>query len=491
MNEEHRMKKKKTPFLLGMLGLVVLAGLGVGAWQISGQQGFALAATPTPQAGYRTTTVRRGDLSETISGSGAVVARQTADLAFPAAGTLGELNVQPGDAVTQGQALASLSNISELQLAVQNQELAVRQAKQALQDLQSGGAGALAKAQSDQAAAETALADAEKNLRNKGVARCDKATMQTYYYAYLDAKKQANVWESYLSDGNTGYGKDFILKNLQPLQKKRDLAYINYTYCQGYTDQEVSASHANLQVAQANLAQANAAYQNLIANNGVDPVAVRQAQAQLDNAQIQLTSAQQDLAGATITAPFDGAVMAVNAQVGDPVGSSSSSQGGSGGTSALMTIANQEEPQVQVNIDETDLAYFAAGCSAQVTFDSLPGQTFSGKVSQVAPALVTVRSVNYAQGLVDLEKSKTASGKYLPLGLTGTVEVTCQQATNALLVSSTAIYTSSDGSAYVYVLNAQGQPEKREVTLGVSSVANTQALSGLNEGESVITSSVK
>jgi HlyD family secretion protein len=168
-----------------------------------------------------------------------------------------------------------------------------------------------------------------------------------------------------------------------------------------------------------------------------------------------------------------------------------SSSSSSNSSSAVISIANLNEPQVQVNIDETDLADFAVGCSAQVTFDSLPNQTFNGKVSSISPTLVSVQNVDQAQGLIDLENAKAADGKFLPLGLTGTVEVTCQQAANALLVPTSAVYTPTGAQPYVYVLNAQGQPEKREITLGVSSVASTQVLSGLSEGERVITSPVK
>ncbi len=471
--------KKKSPFLLALLGLLLLGGLGFGGWWVYGQA-FAPSTTATLESGYRTTAVTRGDLSATINGSGAVVARQTADLAFSAAGILGDLNVQPGDTVTQGQILAGLSNLKELQLAVQNQDLAVQQAEQNLQDLQTGGQAALAQAQSDVAAAETTLADAQKNLRNKGIARCDKATLQTYYQEYLKYKQQATVWQGYLDDGNTGYGKNYILENLNPLKEKRDKAGINYTYCQGYTDQEVTTSHAALQTTQASLAQAQAAYETLQANHGVDPVAVQQAQAQLDNARLQRVSAQQDLDGAALRAPFAGTALAVNAQVGDEVG-----------TDTLIRIANLAETQVQVNIDETDLAGFAVGCSATVTFDSLPNQTFTGKVVKIDPVLTAVRSVDVAQGLIDLENGKTISGKDLPLGLNATVELTCQEAADTLLAPTTAVYTPIDGPAYVYVLNAQGQPEKRAVTLGVSSVASTQVLDGLSEGERVITSTVK
>jgi hypothetical protein len=43
----------------------------------------------------------------------------------------------------------------------------------------------------------------------------------------------------------------------------------------------------------------------------------------------------------------------------------------------------------------------------------------------------------------------------------------------------------------VYVLNAQGKPEKRAVELGIQTVASAEVKSGLSEGEKVIISQVK
>jgi multidrug efflux pump subunit AcrA (membrane-fusion protein) len=95
------------------------------------------------------------------------------------------------------------------------------------------------------------------------------------------------------------------------------------------------------------------------------------------------------------------------------------------------------------------------------------------------------------QGLVDLQKKQTASGKTLPLGMSAAVEVTCKQAKNAIVVPAQALYEPAGQSAYVYVLNAQDQPEKREVEIGLRTVASAEVKSGLSEGEKVITSTVE
>ncbi len=139
-----------------------------------------------------------------------------------------------------------------------------------------------------------------------------------------------------------------------------------------------------------------------------------------------------------------------------------------------------------MNIDETDLQNFGAGCSAQVAFDTLPGKTFTGVVDMVAPTLATVNNVSEVQGQVTL--NTLPSGSLMPpLGTDATVNVTCKSAQNALLVPVQTLYQPAGQPAYVYVLNQQGQPEKRNVVVGIKSITEAEIISGLNQGDRVIT----
>jgi HlyD family secretion protein len=473
--------QKRKGFLLLALALVVVVGIGFLVWSKVQAGEFTLTqATPVATSAYKTTTVRRSDLSLAVSGSGTVITAQSVDLRFSVEGTVAELNVQSGDQVTQGQVLAALGDTAELKQTILDQTLAVKVAQRTLDDLLSGGTGALAKAQAAQATAEQTYAEAKASVHYKGDPRCSVSKTQEYYFQNLEARKLVDVWEGYLNEGNSGYGRDYILERLVPMRKVRDQSYANYTYCQAYTDQEIQASQANLQLSKAKLDQATTAYENLKTSSGIDQVAVAIAQATLDNAKLQLSKAQTELAGTTISAPMNGTVTAVKGKLGEDVD-----------TSTFITLADLEQPQVQVNIDETDLQNFATGCAAVVTFDSLPGETFPGVVTQVSPVLVSVNSTNMVQGLVDLQKKQMASGKMLSVGLTAAVEVTCKQAKDALIVPAQALYEPDGQSAYVYILNDQGEPEKREVVIGLKTVASAEVTSGLSEGEKIITTQIE
>lgn len=469
--------KRKTVIIILITAVAVL-GLGFGVWQ-------SVKAVPSNTAqttgDFQTATVRRGNITVTVSGTGNVVPSKTANLGFAVSGEIAELNVQVGDTVKAGQTLARLKNTAALALEVQSQQVAVQSAEKNLLELTANANANLAQAVIDLASAEAAYEDAKIHLRTKGQGRCEQAVTETYYYEWLDWQVQIIPWQKELEDGNSKYGKDYILEQLKPLWAKSDQAYINYTYCQTFTDAEIEASQAALQVAKANLQQKTRDYESLKANNGIDSTALEIAQASLKNAQLQLLQAQKNLDGAAITAPMDGSVTAVNGDIGEIVN-----------PGTLITLIDLESPQVQVNIDETDLANFAVGCLAQITFESIPGQTFSGVVTQVSPTLIESNSGSSLQGYVSLNQSKTLSGKNLPIGLTASVEVTYGEAQNALVVAAQAVYPPKDGGKpYVYILNTQGQPEKREIELGLKTVALAEIKSGLSEGEKVIISEVE
>lgn len=486
MNERQKLTKKRTTLILLTTALVIIIGVGFGLWQY--KQASEDTASKTI-AGYQTTAVRRGNVALTISGSGEVVSSESADLGFPVSGTLAELNVQLGDQVTKGQVLATLEGIENLELKVKEQELAVEIAQNTLDKLLKSNDSVLAQALYDKAAAEETYAKAKANLHMSGDERCDQNLILQYYFEYRGLEKRIQPWQEALDSGKTGYGRDFILEMLQPLWKQYEAAYANYTYCQTYTSQEVEDSHAALKLAKAKMDQATRIYEKLKTASGADNTEIEIAQATLENAKSQLTKAQYNLAGATIVAPMDGVVTDVIGTVGQKVKQGQEDESNNTGT--ILTITDMSQPKVEVNIDETDLQNFAVGCGAQVTFTALSGQTFSGTVTQVMPTLETVQEVGMLQGVIELEKTKTATGKTLPLGLTASAEITCQASDDALIAPAQALYEPEGEPIYVYILNSQNQPEKREVTVGIQTVASAEILNGLSEGDRVITSQVE
>ena len=70
-------------------------------------------------------------------------------------------------------------------------------------------------------------------------------------------------------------------------------------------------------------------------------------------------------------------ITAVDAQVGENVG-----------TTAIISLADLEQPLLEIFLDETDLDKVGVGYEVEVVFDAFPDDTFIGTVQQVDPSLV-------------------------------------------------------------------------------------------------------
>jgi HlyD family secretion protein len=223
--------------------------------------------------------------------------------------------------------------------------------------------------------------------------------------------------------------------------------------------------------AQTNLTTIQTRLAKLQANNGIDPDELALAQAALNNAQAKLAQSQANLVNATLTAPFDGLVTAMNAKVGQLTGKTS-----------IMTIAATTSPRVIASFDETDLNGLALNCPAEVTFSSNESKTYTGTVTQILPQMVN--------SSVKASVSLGADAQKVTLGSSASVLVTCQQAKGALVITSQALHVASDGSYFVYVPGTAGEPVKRTVTVGLQTTALAQITDGLTAGEAVIVSGV-
>jgi HlyD family secretion protein len=137
----------------------------------------------------------------------------------------------------------------------------------------------------------------------------------------------------------------------------------------------LQAAEAGVAAAQANLARATS-----------DPTAatLAGALAQVAQAEAGLESARLNLAKATLTAPFAGTVASINVDVGDLA---------AGGPLPVVQLVDISELRIEVNVSDTDVARVREGMPARVTVDAIPGKTFNGTVTFIAPTATLVGNV--------------------------------------------------------------------------------------------------
>jgi len=121
------------------------------------------------------------------------------------------------------------------------------------------------------------------------------------------------------------------------------------------------------------------------------------------------------------------------------------------------------------------------GDRASLQVAGIPGRTFSGKLTRIYPYLdAKTRTVK-----ARLEFANP--GLLLKPDMFGQVEVQAGRKVDALTVPSEAIVRSG-AQTQVFVQRATGRFEPRIVTLGVAANGRVQILSGVDEGEQVVTS---
>jgi RND family efflux transporter MFP subunit len=192
----------------------------------------------------------------------------------------------------------------------------------------------------------------------------------------------------------------------------------------------------------------------------------------LENAQLALKSAEDNLASTRLIAPISGTLMTFDVAVGNNADSSTT-----------VTIADLSQPYIQVYLDPSDWSNVKVGKDAEVTFDSLPDSKFTGKVAEVDPGLYTSGNTSVVRAFVKLDASN--AGFDLPLGSTASVDVIGGRADNALLVPIDALHPAGDQFTVFVMQN--GKPTLRVVEVGIQDQVSAEIKSGLKLGDVVTT----
>ena len=195
----------------------------------------------------------------------------------------------------------------------------------------------------------------------------------------------------------------------------------------------------------------------------------------LQQAQLNVAAAEAALSEASLLAPVDGTVLAINADVGE-----------NAGTAVLITLADLERPLVEIYIDESDLDKVGLSFEVDVTFDALPDDTFTGTITQVDPQLSVVNGVTAIRALVQLNADSFSKPQTLPIGLNATVEVIGGRATNALLVPVEALREISPGEYALFVME-NDEPKLTFVEVGLMDFTFAEIKSGVQAGDIVTT----
>ena len=211
---------------------------------------------------------------------------------------------------------------------------------------------------------------------------------------------------------------------------------------------------------------------------------------QIASAKEEVQRAQTNLGYATITSPIDGIVVSKSVEEGQTVNANMS-------TPDLFTIAQDlTNMQVVANVDEADIGDVKKGERVSFTVDAYPNDTFEGTVTQVRLEATTTNNVVTYEVVIS---APNADLKLKP-GLTANVVIYTQESNGVLSVPSKALrYTPTKetigkrkmkdvSNAKNKVWTLEGNTlVAHKVNIGISDGTHTQVLSGIKEGQTVIT----
>jgi HlyD family secretion protein len=218
--------------------------------------------------------------------------------------------------------------------------------------------------------------------------------------------------------------------NLQRAQAQFEDAHRNLSRAQQLFDKQLES--------QENLDAAQTAFES-------NQAALKQAQATLDRAKINLSYA-------TIYAPIDGVIIDRKVNVGQTVAASFSSP-------TLYTIANDlSKMQVETTVDESDIGKVSIGQSATFSVDAYPDEKFSGFVSQIRLAPVSISNVVNYTVIVEVKNDQL---KLMP-GMTANVKILVASDKSVLRVSNMALRFQPSGDLIDSTMIKAQRPDRSQ-----------------------------
>ncbi len=198
-----------------------------------------------------------------------------------------------------------------------------------------------------------------------------------------------------------------------------------------------------------------------------------------------LQEANKNLSKTSVYSPLDGMVTSLDIKVGETAISSTTNVPGS----SLMTIANPESIQTEINVDEADIANVAVGQEAEIVAIAYPDLPMKGKVESIA---ISAKQPTGSQSLsfeVKITFTDT-NGVVLRPGMSCRAEIFTNTNDDVLAVPIQAIQIEEDielnETTFTVFVNDAGVARKKVVDVGISDDQYQEIISGLNAGEQVI-----
>ncbi len=267
------------------------------------------------------------------------------------------------------------------------------------------------------------------------------------------------------------------------LTRTQTIAKLQDAYTTAQTNLKTAQTNATTQVndAQSVLAVQKAALDSAKASLDLKKapprnVDVQNLRAAVEQAQVNLDKANNDLKNIQIIAPVDGTIGNVIPSVGELA------QPGI----AAINLVGTNQYDIEALVPEADIAKVMVGQTATITLDAFgDDQPFTGAVTAEDPDLTKVQDAVYYKVRVQIDPG----GKDIKPGMTANVTIKTGEAKNALVIPLRAVRTRSSDNAKTIRVMVNNQPQEKVIEIGLhGDEGQIEVTSGLSENETVIVS---
>jgi len=374
----------------------------------------------------RSAILARGALQASISASGNIQAEDEAKLAFQATGTVAQINVKIGDTVQKGAVLARLDT-TDAEWELRKAQTSLQDADAALIIAQSSYSRTVARAQPAEIAAAQSSVKAANDNYKKVLAGPTEAE-------YQSAKAQLANAEAELRQAQSAYDNAFREDpagiGAHPAALALEKATNNYNAAKADFDKAVQpANDAQTSTALQQIADARAQLEKVRLPAPVYDIV--RVNAEVEQARIKIAQAGLEIEQAQRKLDRSQIV----ATLDGVVAAVDVKAGETARTDPVITLVDVSRLRIDINVDEIDVSQVQVGQAVNVQLDSLPGLNLQGKVSRISPISKMVNGVVSYVVTVGLPQ---AEAKLKP-GMTANTRIVLQTRENVVLVPNWAI----------------------------------------------------
>lgn len=447
----------QTWFLLLLLIVVALPLTACGSMAVPVAEAAAPPANSAdnvPLASVRVAAVETGDIARIYNYTGNLNAADIVTIVPIVGGRIEKVLVEAGDELQAGDPIAIVdSRIPRAQLKQAQAQLEL--AKLNLQKMDDGvRPEQLATAQKSVNIARAALNDVYDVNDSERTAAVSQLAI-----AEAQLKMAQSEYDKISWAGQTGM-------TLQAIQLEQ--ATIAYEAAKAAYDLKVNPGDAQTAQLKAQLAQAE--LQLAMAEEPVTTTDRQMVAKQIELAEAAVEMASIQVDEATVRAPRAGTLAELYVTAGQMVG-----------PQVPVGKLVSDEIELIFKLEESRLPEVAVGQNVALRVSAYPDTDFPAIVTYVA-STADAHSHTFAVTVAPLDE-----GNLLRSGMFAKLALLVDEHTDALLVPQSAIVKDADGQSTVYVADKYNRVEKRIVTLSLTQDDRVEVLSGLEEGDLVVT----